>query len=85
MVRLCRRYDLTMAAQLRYGEIPDVERQIKEREDKLAKTGLLRDEITPDDIIDVVAAWTGIPIRKLVRAWERIMEWSTYFGGTKST
>lgn len=48
-----------------------IERQIESKEIELSKTGkgLLRDEITPDDIADVVSIWSGIPIRQLVESY----------------
>ncbi len=65
-----RRYDNETAAKLRYGEIPTLQREIQEAQDKLAeaqKTGkLLNEEVTPDEIAKVVAAWTGVPVTKML-------------------
>lgn len=64
-----RAYDLTRAAELRYGEITDLERRLAAAEDQLAaKQGgspLLREVVTPDEIAEIVAAWTGIPVARL--------------------
>jgi ATP-dependent Clp protease ATP-binding subunit ClpB len=64
-----RNYDLNRAAELRYGEIRDVERKLQAAEDQLrAKQGdrpLLREVVTEDEIAEIVAAWTGIPVARL--------------------
>ncbi len=65
-----RRYDNETAAKLRYGEIPTLQRAIQESQDKLAeaqKTGkLLNEEVSPDEVAKVVAAWTGVPVTKML-------------------
>ncbi len=63
-----RQYDLNRAAQLRYGQLNELERELKEHESKLDETGgrLLSEEVTEDDIADVVSRWTGIPVSKLL-------------------
>ena len=65
-----RRYDNETAAKLRYGEIPNLQRAIQDAQDKLAeaqKTGkLLNEEVSPDEIAKVVAAWTGVPVTKML-------------------
>jgi ATP-dependent Clp protease ATP-binding subunit ClpB len=64
-----RNYDLNRAAELRYGQIKDVERKLQAAEDQLrAKQGdrpLLREVVSEDEIAEIVAAWTGIPIARL--------------------
>jgi len=64
-----RRYDLNRAAELRYGEIAEVERKLHAAEDQLrTKQGdrpLLREVVTEDEIAEIVAAWTGIPVVRL--------------------
>lgn len=64
-------YDLNRAAELRHGTIPAVEKQLKELEVANAsnqndETRLVREEVTEDEIADVVSRWTGIPVAKLV-------------------
>ena len=57
------------AAKLKYGDIPTLERRLKEHEDALqSKSGatLLREEVTADEIAEVVSRWSGIPVTKLV-------------------
>jgi ATP-dependent Clp protease ATP-binding subunit ClpB len=64
-----RNYDLNRAAELRYGRLADLERRLAAEEDRLtAKQGekrLLREVVTEDEIADIVAAWTGIPVARL--------------------
>jgi ATP-dependent Clp protease ATP-binding subunit ClpB len=64
-----RRYDLNRAAELRYGEIAELERRLAAEEQQLAsKQGtrrMLREVVTEEEIAEVVAAWTGIPISRL--------------------
>ncbi len=65
-----RAYDLNRAAELRHGRLPELERQLVEEEGRLGQeqgTGrLLREEVTEDEIAEVVARWTGIPIARLL-------------------
>jgi ATP-dependent Clp protease ATP-binding subunit ClpB len=65
-----RAYDLERVAKLRHGTIPGLEKQLKELEDKLnAKDGtpsMLREEVTEEEIAEVVARWTGIPLTRLL-------------------
>ncbi|OBF57137.1 ATP-dependent chaperone ClpB [Mycobacterium sp. 852002-50816_SCH5313054-b] len=64
-----RNYDLNRAAELRYGQITDVERKLQAAEEQLkSKQGekrLLREVVTEDEIAEIVAAWTGIPVARL--------------------
>ena len=59
-------YDLNRAAELRYGTPPELERRLAAEEEQLAaKQGenrLLREVVTEDEIAEIVAAWTGIPV-----------------------
>ena len=63
-----RQYDLNRAAALRYGQLAELERELKAEEAKIDATGgrLLSEEVTEDDIADVVSRWTGIPVSKLL-------------------
>jgi ATP-dependent Clp protease ATP-binding subunit ClpB len=65
-----RSYDLERVAKLRHGTIPGLEKQLKDLEEKLnAQEGapsMLREEITEEEIAEVVARWTGIPLTKLI-------------------
>jgi ATP-dependent Clp protease ATP-binding subunit ClpB len=64
-----RQYDLDRAARLRHGELPELERQLKEVEDELAaeqgQHRLLREVVTEVEIADIVSRWTGIPVTRL--------------------
>ncbi|MFC8038033.1 ATP-dependent chaperone ClpB [Paenarthrobacter sp. NPDC057355] len=64
-----RNYDLNRAAELRYGKLADLERRLASEEERLiTKQGekrLLREVVTEDEIADIVAAWTGIPVARL--------------------
>jgi ATP-dependent Clp protease ATP-binding subunit ClpB len=66
-----RQYDLNKSAELRYGKLPQLEAQLKEREAQLAeqqKSGgqLLREEVTEEEVAEIVSRWTGIPVTRLV-------------------
>ena len=60
--------ELPRVAELQYGTIPGLEKQLKDLEDKAAgKEGqLLQEEVTPEEIAEVVARWTGIPVTRLI-------------------
>jgi ATP-dependent Clp protease ATP-binding subunit ClpB len=64
--------DLQKAAELRYGRIPELERQFQEDEGKLAeiqKTArYLKEEVGAEDIAEIVAKWTGIPVSKMMES-----------------
>jgi ATP-dependent Clp protease ATP-binding subunit ClpB len=63
-------YDLNRAAELRYGTLQQLEQELKGKEEALReKTGqgaLLREEVTEEEIADIVSRWTGIPVTRLV-------------------
>ena len=57
------------AARLKYGVIPELEKKLKEHEDAMHAAGgtaLLKEEVTSDEIAEVVSRWSGIPVRKLL-------------------
>ncbi|TWD93669.1 ATP-dependent Clp protease ATP-binding subunit ClpB [Neobacillus bataviensis] len=61
------RYDLNRAAELRHGQIPLMEKELKELEEKAEEDErLLREEVTGEEISNIVSRWTGIPLSKLV-------------------
>jgi ATP-dependent Clp protease ATP-binding subunit ClpB len=64
-----RSYDLNRAAELRYGRLAELERQLSAEEQRLqSKQGrqrLLREVVTEEEIAEIVAAWTGIPVARL--------------------
>ena len=64
-----RNYDLNRVAELRYGKLADLERQIKEKEEapeEGEKPQLLKEEVGPDDVAEIISRWTGIPLSKLL-------------------
>ena len=68
-----RNYDLNHAAELKYGKLISLQKQVEEAEAKLAANQtsgqtLLREEVTEADIAEIISKWTGIPISKLVES-----------------
>ncbi|NET48947.1 MAG: ATP-dependent chaperone ClpB [Merismopedia sp. SIO2A8] len=66
-----RDYDLNRAAELKYGKLTDLQRQVVQVEAQLQQAqssghSLLREEVTESDIAEIISKWTGIPISKLV-------------------
>jgi ATP-dependent Clp protease ATP-binding subunit ClpB len=62
-----READLQRAAELRYGEIPELERELAEAEQRSdSNEGFLKEEVTPEDVAEVVARWTHIPVSRLL-------------------
>jgi ATP-dependent Clp protease ATP-binding subunit ClpB len=65
-----RQYDLNKAAELKYGTLTSLERQLKVEETRLAQkqtgTRLLKEEVDEEDIAGIVARWTGVPVSKLL-------------------
>jgi ATP-dependent Clp protease ATP-binding subunit ClpB len=67
-----RRGDLQKAAELRYGRIPQLERELTEEEARLqtvqSKARYLKEEVDAEDIAEIVAKWTGIPVSKMLES-----------------
>ncbi len=65
-----RRGDLQKVAEIRYGKIPALEAEVRQEEQKLSNiqksSGILKEEVTEQDIARVVARWTGIPVYKML-------------------
>jgi len=65
-----RSYDLNRAAELRHGQLPELERQLHAEDERLGQdqgeARLLREEVTEDEIAQVVGRWTGIPVARLL-------------------
>jgi ATP-dependent Clp protease ATP-binding subunit ClpB len=63
-----REYDLNKAAELKYGKLPELEKQLGELEADLKQKGrrLLQEEVTDEEIAEIVSRWTGIPVAKLM-------------------
>ena len=70
MERAERAYDLNRAAELKYGKLLELERRLQEEEKRLAEkqsgSRLLREEVTEEEIADIVSRWTGIPLTRLL-------------------
>lgn len=68
-----RRGDLQRAAEISYGQIPQLEKQLREAEQKLASrqeggARFLKEEVTAEDVAEIVARWTGIPVSRMMEA-----------------
>jgi ATP-dependent Clp protease ATP-binding subunit ClpB len=62
-----RQYDLNRAAELKHGRLPELERKLAQSEGpQISDNRLLREEVTEDEIADIVSRWTGIPVARLV-------------------
>ena len=65
-----RNYNLQRAAEINYGQIPEVEKQLLEQQKQIAKiqkdSKLLKEEVTEEDVARIVARWTGIPVEKML-------------------
>ena len=69
--RVTRAGDLQKAAEITYGQIPQLERQMREAEQKLASrqgggSRFLKEEVTSEDVAEIVSKWTGIPVAKML-------------------
>ena len=66
-----RNYDLEKLAQLKYGTLPELEKKLEEEKSAAAKADeerLLKEEVTEEEIAEVISGWTGIPVSKLVES-----------------
>ena len=66
-----RQYDLEKLAQLKYGTLPDLEKKLEEAKEYHERTKdkrLLKEEVSEEEIAEVVSKWTGIPVAKLVES-----------------
>ena len=64
-----RNYELNKLAELKYGKLPELQKQLEEEEEVTEKSkedGLLRNKVTEDEITKIVSRWTGIPVTKLM-------------------
>jgi ATP-dependent Clp protease ATP-binding subunit ClpB len=63
--------DLQRAAEIRYGRVPELERALEEADERLrtlqAGEAMLREEVTEEEVAEVVAAWTGVPVSRLMQ------------------
>ena len=65
-----RKYDLNKAAELKYGKLPQLQKELEEKEREAEENGnkntLLRDKVTEEEIARIIERWTGIPVAKLM-------------------
>ena len=65
-----RKYDLNKAAELKYGKLPQLQKELEEKEREAEENGnkntLLRDKVTEEEISRIIERWTGIPVAKLM-------------------
>ena len=61
-----RAYDLNRAAELKYGRLIALDKQLKDEESKEHQNRLLKEEVSEEDVAEVVARWTGVPVTKLL-------------------
>ena len=62
-----RDYDLNKAAELQYGKLPSIQKQLREAEEKVSKKdmSLVHESVTEEEIAKIISRWTGIPVSKL--------------------
>ena len=63
-----RQYDLNKVAELKYGKLPELQKQLEKEEEiseKSKEDGLLRNKVTEEEITKIISRWTGIPVSKL--------------------
>jgi ATP-dependent Clp protease ATP-binding subunit ClpB len=58
--------DFTRAAEIRHGELPQLERELAERDGAQPENAMVKEEVDEDDVATVVARWTGIPVDRLL-------------------
>ena len=64
-----RTYDLNKVAELRYGKLPELQKELQKEEEiseKSKEDGLLRNKVTDEEIAKIISRWTGIPVAKLI-------------------
>ena len=63
-----RRGDLQAASELKYAKLPELEKKLHDMENGQEAPRLLKQEVRPDDVADIVARWTGIPVTRLLQS-----------------
>ncbi len=67
-----RKYDLNKAAELKYGKLPQLQKELEEKEkqaeERSGHSTLLRDKVTEEEIAKIIERWTGIPVSKLMES-----------------
>ncbi|MFQ3675757.1 MAG: AAA family ATPase, partial [Endomicrobiia bacterium] len=72
--------DLTLAAEIRYGKLPNLEKELEKLNNDLSTTNrMLKEAVDENDVAQIIAKWTGIPVTKLVQTEkERLLEMEKY-------
>ena len=65
-----RNYDLNKAAELKYGRLPELQKQLQREEERLAEeeTALVHENVSEEEIAKIISRWTGIPVTKLTES-----------------
>ncbi len=65
-----RNYDLNKAAELQYGKLPELQKQLKEAEEQASRKGdsMVHESVTDEEIAKIISRWTGIPVAKLTES-----------------
>src|SRR5205085_10017329 len=58
--------DLQRVAEIRYGELPQLEKELAERDGATPVNAMVKEEVDEDDVAAVVARWTGVPVQRLL-------------------
>ena len=61
-----RAYDLNKVAELRHGKLPDLEAELKSVENLQKDNNILKEEVSQDEIADIISKWTGVPVTRLL-------------------
>ena len=61
-----RAYDLNKVAELRHGKLPDLEAELKSVEKLQKDNNILKEEVSQDEIADIISKWTGVPVTRLL-------------------
>lgn len=64
--RVERAYDLNKAAELRHGKLPQLEAKLAEAEGNQNESSLVKEEVSQEEIADIISRWTGIPVTRLI-------------------
>ena len=74
MERAERAYDLNLVAELKHGKLPDLEAELENLENAEKKDdSILKEEVTAEEIAEIVARWTGVPVTKLIEGARKIL------------
>lgn len=63
-----RKYDFETLSKLKYGDLPKLQKELEEAEQKSKEQSNLKEEVTEEEIAEVVSKWTGVPVTKLVES-----------------